>query len=801
MFQNYLKIAWRSLVKNRFYSTITIVGLLAGILFTLLIGMYVWGEEQVNRQLRHADRQYILFSHWKDPNMGLDITTLAPLAKQLHDQYPALVANYYRWDGLTSIVSKGEKHLRESIQLGDSTLLTMYGFRLLHGDPKTALQRPFSLVMTSEKALKYFGKTDVVGQTLNIQSFAGENKVFTVMAILENLPENSVTQLNADLKSGLFVPTNTFAYFGRTAFDSWRNTVLPSYIELREGISPDQLTKPIRQLITQNTDLIVQKNLRVEPVALTDFYRQKDNGLAKRMTHTLGWIGLFILLMAVINFINLATSRAHSRIGEISIRKMLGSARRQLLTQFLLESLMLTGIATVLAIGCYFPLKPLFEEVVGKSLTPIGELPVYAVFAPIGLIISIGLLTGLYPALVLSSLPMIQAIKGKFGAARDTIWLRQVLVGFQFCVAAVVLVGAIVVSGQVRHLFGRQLGYDKEFVVSAQVPRDWTPAGVQKMEAVRRVFATLPQVARVSLSHEIPNGNNGVQPMVYKNGTDSTQGASMQGLVSDENYLNTYGIKLASGRFLQGHNSDSLSVILNEKAVRVLGYSSPADAIGKQLRTTGDARLFTVRGVSRDFHFGSMQQAIKPMLFFSVKAIPIYRYLSFKLKPGAIQEHLATIEQQWARLLPGSSFEYSFMDETLRKLYRTEFQLQQAAYLSTALAILMVVLSVIGLVSLSVARRTKEVGVRKVLGASVVSLVGLFLKEYAWIVLVANVLAYPLAYWLLTNWLANYASHAPLGWESFVQAAAILVALTGAVVSYQAVKAALANPVKSLRSE
>ncbi|TAE26196.1 MAG: FtsX-like permease family protein [Cytophagales bacterium] len=801
MFQSYFKIAWRSLVKNRFYTVINLLSLLAGILFTLLIGMYVWGEGQVNRQLRHADRQYILFSHWKDPNMGLDITTLAPLAKQLHDQYPALVANYYRWDGLTSIVSRGDKHLRESIQLGDPTLLSMYGFTVLHGDPQTALQRPFSVVLTADRALKYFGKTDVVGQTLNIQSFAGDNKVFTVTAVLENLPENSVTQLNADLKSGLFVPTNTFAYFGRTDFDSWRNTVLPSYIELQEGVSPDQLTKPIQQLIAQNTDGIVQKNLRVEPVALTDFYRQKDNGLVKRMTQTLAWVGLFILLMAVINFINLATSRAHSRIGEISIRKMLGSARRQLLAQFLLESLMLTGIATVLAIGCYFPLKPLFEQVIGKPLVPIGALPIYAISTPILLIISIGLLTGLYPALVLSSLPMIQAIKGKFGKVRDTIWLRQALVGVQFCVAAVVLVGAIVVSGQVRYLFGQRLGYNKEFVVSAQVPRDWTPAGVQKMEAVRRVFATMPQVTQVSLSHEIPNGNNGVQPIVYKNGTDSTQGASMQALVSDENYLNTYGIGLAAGRFFEGRDSDSLTVVLNEKAVRVLGYSSPTDAIGKQLRATGDNRLFTVRGVSRDFHFGSMQQAIQPMLFFSVKAITIYRYLSFKVKPGAVQEHIAAIEQQWARLLPGSSFEYTFMDETLRNLYRTEVQLQQAAYLSTALAILMVVLSVIGLVSLSVARRTKEVGVRKVLGASVGSLVGLFLKEYAWIVLIANALAYPFAYWLLTSWLANYASHAPLGWESFIQAALILIALTGAVVSYQAIKAALADPVKSLRSE
>jgi len=801
MLRNYLKIAIRQLRKRAFYSFLNIAGLAVGITFSLLIGTYVWGELQVNRTLRRADRQYILLSRWKDPNMGQEMTTLAPLAKRLKEEYHTLIANYYRWDGLTSVVSKGDRNFRESIQLGDNTLLAMYGFEILHGDAKTALQRPYSVAISAEKARIYFGKTDVVGQTLTVQNFSGGTHPFLITAVLKDIPENSVTQINATIKNTFFIPTNTYTFFNRSDFDSWQNGVLPSYIELKEGIAPAQLTKPIQQLIDQNTSPLVRQNLQVKPVALTDYYRQKDNGLVNRMLLTLSLAGVFILLMAVINFINLSVSQSTTRLREIGVRKALGSLQKQLIRQFLAESLLLSGLATVLSLGLYLATKPFFEQVVGKSLMPLTAFPPSILFVPVAVAGLVGLLAGVYPAFVLSSQNVVDALKSKLQFMNQKIQLRQVLVGFQFLIATVVLIAAVLVTQQIHYFFSQALGYSQAYVVSSQVPRDWSPAGVQKLEGVRQVFAAMPEVASVSLSHEIPNGNNGGQPMVYKNETDSTQAIAMQALISDENYLKTYQIPLVAGRFFGIRGLDSLNVVLNEKAVRAMGYQNPNEALGQQVRTVGDPRRFTVVGITQDFHFNSMQQAIQPMLFFSVKGVPIYRYLSFKLYPGNIGHSLDAIQKQWQNLFPDSPFDYAFMDQTLQKLYSTELQLEKAAYVSTALALVIVLLGIFGLVSLSVARRNKEVGIRKVLGATVPGIVGLFLKEYVWILLIANAIAWPVAYWFMSDWLASYAYHTPLTWSPFVLVGTGLAVLTMLVVSAQVIRAALMNPAKSLRSE
>ena len=698
MIHNYIRIAFRQLRKHAFYAGLNLMGLATALTLAFLIGQFIWGEFQVNRTLHQADRQYILFSHWKDPNMGLDITTLAPLAKSLREEYPTLVANYYRWDGLTSIVTKADKQFRESIQLGDPTFLSMYGLELLHGDARTALLQPFSLAITKDKALTYFGRTDVVGQILTIQNFSGASHPFTITAVLKNIPENSITQINATIKNTFFIPTNTYTYFNRTDFESWQNGVLPSYIELQEGVSPSQLAKPIQHLIKQNASALIQANLRVEPVALTTFYQQKDNGLVSRMLMTLALAGLFILLMAIINCINLSMNQSASRLREIGVRKALGSLQKQLIIQLLTESVLLAVMATGLALGLYPLARPFFEQLVGKPLLPLTNLPLVALSIPLVMAGGISLLAGVYPAFVLSSRPVVDALQRKQPLLVRQLSLRQGLVGFQFLIAIMTLIGAVLVTQQVQYMFSQALGYNQAYVVFSQVPRDWSPAGVRQLEASRRILAKLLAVASVSLSHEIPNGNNGGQPIVYQNGTDSKQAISMQALVSDENYLQTYQIPLVAGRFFGGRDADSLSVVLNEKAVRAMGYQKPGYALGKQLRMRSDPRLFTVVGVSRDFHFNSMQQAIQPMLFFSVKGVPIYRYLSFKLHPGSIPASLEAIQQQWSVLFPNAPFEYQFMDQTLEKLYQTELLLQKAAYLTTVLALLVVLLGLVGLV-------------------------------------------------------------------------------------------------------
>lgn len=801
MLKNYFKIAWRNIIKYPFYSLVNITGLFTGIAFTLLIGAYVWGELQMNKKLRNTNRQYLLKSEWKDSNLGQEITTLGPLSKRLKEDYPDLVANYYRWDGITSVVSKGEKHLRENIQLGDSTLLSMYGFELLYGDKTTALNNTYSVVITKDIAIKYFGKTDVVGQTVNIQNFSGGNHEFTITAVLNDIPENSVTQINADNINAFFIPANTYAFFGRSYFEAWTNQSLPSYIELKAGVSPKDLEKPIQQLIQQNTSDLVQRNLKVMPVALTDYYLEKNSSLVKRMLYTLSFVGLFILLMAIINFVNMAVSRSSSRMREIGIRKVLGGLRKQLIFQFLTESIILVFIATILAIAAYPLLQPLFNTMIGKEVGSLLSFPVSFVLIPLAAIVLVGLLAGLYPAFMLSSVKPVDSLKGKLKSVNQNIVLRKSLVGFQFAVALIVLIAATIVTQQVTHFFSQDLGYNKAYIVSSQVPRDWTPAGVQKMNTVRNEFAAMPQISSATLSYEIPNGNNGGQPSVYGLGADSTNAVAMQLLISDENYLNTYQIPLKAGSFFDNKGPDSAKVIMNEKAIAALGYNNANEAIGQQIRVPDDPTIFTIKGVTSDFHFGSMQQAIAPVMFFSVNAVPQYRFLSFKIRPGNVAADIEAIQKKWSTLLPGTSFEYTFMDDTLKKLYTSELQLKRASYTAAILALIITMLGVLGLVSLNMHKRIKEIGIRKVLGASLPNIIGLFVQEFTGVMIIAAAIACPVAYFIMKGWLNNYAYRINITILQFIWAIAGLGILTILLIVLQTIKAAFENPIKSLKTE
>ncbi len=802
MIRNYFKIAWRNIIKRKYFSLLNIAGLSAGIVFTLLIGGFVWSELQINKKLRNAKNQYFLKSIWKDPNQGNDITTVGPISRRLKEDYPALVANYYRWDGITSVISKGEKHLREGIQLGDSTLLSMYGFKLLHGDSRTALNNPYSVVISREIAAKYFGKTNVVGETLGIQSFSGGSKDFAITGVLDYIGENSVTSLNDNNHNGIFVPTNTLSFFGRMDMESWSNFFLPSYIEVNDGVTAKDLEQPINRLLEKNVPDFVRQNLTVKPVRLSDYYLEKDNALIKRMLYALSFVGFFILLMAVINFINLSIGSSSSRIKEIGVRKVLGSLKRQLIIQFLTESVILVFISTILALIFYPLLQSLFGEMVGKAVPPLSSFPLYFIFIPGGLVLSVGLLAGSYPAFVLSSLGSVDSLKGKLNGIKENVWLRRSLAGFQFCIAAIVIIAAFIVSQQVNLFFSRDLGYTKEYVVSSQVPRDWTPKGVQKMEMLRKEFAALPGISSVSLSYEVPNGMNGGQPALYKSGTDSTQGVSMQSLVTDPHYLDTYKIPMKAGFYFRDEKVfDSSIVVLNEMAVQAMGWADAQDALGKQLRIPNNPVTYTVQGVTANFHFGSMHQRIAPMIFFQTRSANVYRYLSFKIKPDRLGTTIAAIEKKWATLLPGSSFEYIFMDDTLKKLYKTELQLKKASYSATVLSLLIVFLGVLGLVSLNIHKRTREVGIRKVLGASLANVVFIFVREFIGVVLVAALVACPVAWIIMKAWLSDYAYRVDLTAKPFIVSIAALAIITFILIVLQTIRTGLANPVKSLRTE
>ncbi len=801
MIKNYFKTAWRNILKHRFYSIVNVTGLFAGITFTLLIGAYVWNELQVNKKLNNSANQCILTTVSKDPNIGYELATFGPIAKQLKENYPGLVSNYYRWDGITSVVSKGDKHFREGLQVGDSTFLKMYGFGLLHGDINTALLNPYSVIITTDKAIKYFGKTDVVGQTVSIQSFSGSKSDFTITGVLKDFSQNSVTHLADNYPNSFFIPVNTLSFFGRDDIESWGNMFIASFIELKKGVTVKDFEKPLQQLVQQNANETVKNIITVKPVLLSAYYLNKDNGLVKRMLYTLSFAGLFILLMAVVNFINMAISSSSARVREIGVRKVMGGVRKQIVVQYLTESILLVLIATGFALGAYPILEPMFQDVIGKTIPALSSFPLYFIFIPVVIVLLVGLLAGLYPAFVLSAIKSADAVKGKLKTVKEGVLLRKSLVGLQFSIALIVLTAAFIVTRQVNYFFGKNLGYDKEYIVSAQAPRDWTREGVQKMLTVRNEFATLAQVSNVSLSFEIPDGNNGGQVPVYKLGSDSATGKFMQLLQTDENYSSTYQIPVKAGNFFSNAAADSGKIVINEKASAALGWQNAADAVGQQVRIPGDPNIFTVKGVISDFHFGSMQQAIPPVVFFNVRFAPFYRYLSFKLKPGNIGASIAAIQKKWATLLPGSSFEYTFMDDTLKKLYATEIQLKKAAYTATLLSLIIVLLGVLGLISLSIHKRVKEISIRKVLGASVPHITMLFIKEFMMVVVIAAVIACPIAYFIMQGWLNNYAGRITITAQPFVWPIIILGAVTLLLIALQTLKAAMANPVKNLKSE
>ncbi|HEA30898.1 MAG TPA: FtsX-like permease family protein [Leeuwenhoekiella sp.] len=802
MFKNYIKLAWRNMCKNGVYTAIMLFGLSIGLTVVLLIGGYVWHELQVNQYLKHADRQYLLTSNWKDPNMGVDFTTVAPLAQRLKEDYPQYIENYYRWDGITSTISKGSKKFRENLLVGDATLLSTFGFKLAYGNAKTVFKNPFSVVLTEAMALKYFGKKDIVGETLLIENFSGEQQNFKITGVLKKMPKNSINQLQKGDVNSFYLSKSALDYFGRTSFDSWSNTIIPSYVTLQKGITPEQLRIPIKQLIAANAPENIQENLEVEPVLLSSFYLNTNNALVKRMLYTLSFVGLFILLMAVVNFINIAISNSGKRMREIGIRKVLGGSKKELIGQFLIEAALFVFTALFFALVIYQFARPWFANLIGAEITALDAFPSY--FTPIlvlfGLILS--LLVGIYPAFVLSSLATLTSLKGKIKAHTSGIIVRKLLVGFQFAIAFVLAVSAIIITKQTSYFFNQDLGYNKDAVITAAVPRDWSSNGVQKMETIRQQLLQLPAVEKVSLSYEIPNGNNGRQMPIYKLGDAPNKAKTMKILVTDDKFIDTYAIDLMAGSFFNSNLQDSTKVVINTTASHALGWQNPEEAVGKTIKIKDDPEnSYTVTGVINDFHFGSKQELIAPQLYFNLGAIPTYRYLSFKLHPKTIGAGIAQIQDKWSSLLPQSPFEYTFMDETLATMYANELQLKKATYYSTGLALILVILGIFGLVSLSIHNRKKEIGIRKVLGASAQSISILLFKEFLITLGITIFIAAPLAFLLMRKWLQEYAYSIKIPMGIFVWVAVTILLITFLLVSFQTLHASRKNPVTSLRTE
>ena len=801
MIKNYFKIALRHLTRHKLFSLINIFCLAIGITFTMLIGFYVMSERNVNADLSHIQNQYIIRSKWKVKDMGLEVTTIGPLAKALKETYPNLVANYYRANTITNVVSSGDNHFVEQMSIGDTSLVSMYGFKLLYGNPKAAFKDQRSAVITETVAQKLFGKKDVINKTISVTTTTGAQQDFLVTAVLKDPGNNSVTNYMG-FNYRVYMPFEGNMYFkgGGNGEDNWANSYIIGMIELKPGVTARDMKTPVEKLLALHAPENIKSNLQVEFLPMKTFYLDDKNGAVGKMTDVLSMIAVFILIMAIINFINISIGTSSYRVKEIGLRKLFGSNRGALVFQHITESVLLTFISLLLSLLLYELLRPLFNGVLDTTVTPLLQFS-FVQFGGLFLFaLGIGIIAGIYPAFVLSAGNMVRSVKGKMGSATGGLLLRKSLLVMQFSIAITVFVCSLNVSKQVSYVFNKDLGYNKDQVlVITAFPKQWDSAGVYKMESIRNGLMQLAAVKTASVSFDVPEWkpNNAIDLL-----PEGETGAPtlVRTISTDENYAATFGLQVKEGHFLNNKNTSSKQneIVLNEAAVKAFGWKS---VIGKRVKWVSAGLTLDVTGVVKDYNYSSVQEGIDPVAFLHVKDLKTYRLLSVKLSSGDMAATLKTIENKWKELSPNAPFEYVFMDDKFQGLYKSELQLRKASNIATALNLIIVFMGIFGVVAFTLTKRTKEIAVRKVLGAEVLTIILLFIKDYAWLIFIANCIAWPVAYVISNQWLQNYTYRISQNLIPFAIVGAFTFVTAFVLIGVQCFSVAVANPVKSLRTE
>ncbi len=802
MLKNYFTIAVRHLLRHKFFSAINILCLAIGITFSLVIGVYVLGQYNINASLKNVSNQYIVKSNWKVKEMGLDITTFGPLPKTLKEEYPSLVANYYRYNPVTNVVSAGDKYFKEDIAIGDTNFISMYGFPILYGNRQHPFTDNNSAVITETMAMKLFGKKDVINKVISILTTQnGEKQDYKVSAVLKDVPYNSVTNLVGDTYS-VFVPTEGNRYYGGgDPAQYWNSAYEIGMVELQPGKSPKDLEAPLKQVLAKYTTENVQKNLVVELTPVRDYYIKDHGGAARKMVMILSLAALFILLMAVINFVNINIGTSSYRLKEIGLRKVFGGAKTQLIVQFIAEAIILTIIAATISLIVYQLLRPVFDQVLNTKLESVFRFSAGVVLFLVALVFITGFIAGVYPAFVMSSSRVINAVKGKIDSAKGGLFLRKTMLTVQFTLAIIVFICALTVSRQVSYVFSKDIGYNKEQVlVISAFPKQWDTIGVNRMINIKKALQQLASVKDASLSFEIPDRKppNSID-MQLVNGDGRTVLITSCG--ADENYAATFGLKVLSGTcFAQSGGYIPNQIVLNESAVKALGLTI-SSAPNRQVKVPSFGTVLTIAGVIKDFNYSSLQNQVEPLAFFHVKDATAYRYLSLKLSTNNMVEAVGRIRNKWLELSPGTPFQYSFMDEKFQSLYRSELQLKKAANIATILNLIIVFLGIFGVVAFTLTKRTKEIAVRKVLGADVRNIIALFIRDYAVLIFLANLIAWPLAYVISNKWLQSYAYRVNQDIVPYLFVCLFIFITAFSMIAIQCFKAGAANPIKSLRTE
>ncbi|NIM90606.1 MAG: FtsX-like permease family protein [Candidatus Aminicenantes bacterium] len=807
MFKNYVKIALRNFLKHKGFSFINVFGLAIGVTCCLLIVLYVLDEVSYDKYHEKADQIYrVGILGFVNNNQFHGVVTPAPMAQTLVDEYPEVTAaTRLRNLGFPVFRYEDKVFSEERVFWVDQSFFDVFTVPFIKGDPKTALAQPNTIVLTRSMALKYFGDEDPMGKSLN----ADQRRDYLVTGVVEDISRNS--HFHYDFLASLV-----------TVEDSrrpiWVSNNYYTYLVLQEGTSPEAFEPKLAELVRKYVGPQIQQaagitleqffasggkwDYFIQP--LTDIHLRSHLDYELEANGDIAYVYIFsiiaigILLVACINFVNLATARAATRAREVGIRKTVGSNRGQLIRQFLSETTLTSFFAVLLALIAVQFLLPLFNTITGKELAIPYFQNVFTIPLLLALVLFIGILAGTYPAFFLASFDPVVVLKTEMSGRSKKSSLRNVLVVFQFTVSVVLIVGTVIVSRQLSYIQNRNLGFNKEQIVIVKKTDD---IGNQ-VPAFRQELLKNPNIINASNTNNLI-GNEFGNSAHRLAGATGEETHLLWTYITDPHFAETYQVEMAAGRYYEeGRQADQQNVVINEATAKEFGLKDP---IGKQIvalaPTPEQSVTTTIIGVMKNFHFKSLHHQIGPLIVYLFRPEGRGRYVSVRVHSENIRETMAYLEDTWRKFASNQAFEYEFFDDHFASIYQAEERTGQIFFSFSLLAIIIASLGLFGLAAFVAEQRTKEIGIRKVLGATETGIVFLLSKQFTKWVILSNLFAWPIAYYFMQRWLQRFAYQASISVWSFFFAFLVVLFLALLTVSYQTVKAARSNPVELLRYE
>ncbi len=819
MFKNYFKIAWRNLLKRKAYALINIFGLALGAAICLLIVLFIKSEKSVDAWRENGDHVYRMVLKRQYPGGRSTSYAIIPqsYAKTVKEELPEVeevvrIFDFFN-NGTFQLRYEDKKFEETSAFFVDPTFFDVFTTEFIYGTPEDCLLKPNSGVITESTAKKYFGSTDqAVGKILQPE---GQNsQPIEITAVCKDWPENSHFTFNLLMTTAGQDNFEDVNYVGFSAH---------TYLLLNENASPEKVEASFPGIIEKFAAGDIEKQFAttvekfnsdgngytyylqpLKDIYLTSHLERefRANGNATTL-YIFVMVAFFILFIACVNFINLSTARSSERAKEVGIRKTFGSEKKALITQFIVESFLMSFIAMIVAIGIFVLLAPIFNDIAGKAFTVTTLFSFDVILLLIAFTCLTGLLSGIYPAFVLSSFQPIQVLRGKFKSGKQGRFLRSGLVVFQFSISVILIICTLVVNKQMKYMTSEKLGFTKEQTLIVER----TELLGENTRAFKNEIKNIKGVTNVTSATALPGQQNyfGTSWTTMKNRTQPMTG---RGIIVDDEYEKTLNLKLVDGRFFsKDFPTDSLAVVLNEKAVSELGLEK---AVGSRIISNdqflngqdGTEYVYTVIGVVKDFHYQSLHEPITPLVFTSsARFNNVLGLTAIHVEGGSFTSVISEVETIWKKFVEDKPFTFQFLDQTIEQQYQAESKARKVFTFFSLITIFIACIGLLGLAAYTTRQRVHEIGVRKVLGASVGNIIGMLSMDFIKLIVLATLIAVPVAWYAMHSWLQNFAYHISTIWDLFMAATVIVILTAFITISFQAIKAAIANPVKSLRTE